>query len=224
MTWVKICGITNLDDALTAVDAGADALGFVFYEKSQRCVSPESAAEIVEKLPSKIEKVGVFVDESVEGILGFARKAGLTAIQTHIRAPQPGHVQNLLFLNESATSYKLIGVVAASDLRVEGLCLVGTAKRMLYALMLDSISTTKPGGTGKTFDWNKAQRMIQFLGVNLPVIVAGGLTTLNVGEAMKLFQPWGVDVSSGVESEPGKKDPAKVRAFVSAVRRAERLV
>jgi phosphoribosylanthranilate isomerase len=228
MTWVKICGITNVQDALTAVDAGADALGFVFYEKSPRRVSPETACEIVEKLPSKIERVGVFVDESAERMLEVAQQAGLSAVQAHMGFAEPGRVQDLLLLNENATTYKVIAVMAASELGSElgreGRFLLGTEIRMFYALMLDSVSTTVPGGTGKTFDWSKARGMIESLGVNLPIIVAGGLTDLNVGEAMRIFQPWGVDVSSGVESSPGEKDPNKVRAFVAAVRQAERLV
>ncbi|MGO9646995.1 MAG: phosphoribosylanthranilate isomerase [Terriglobales bacterium] len=224
MTWVKICGITNVQDALTAVDAGADALGFVFYEKSPRRVSPETACEIVEKLPSKIERVGVFVDESAERMLEVAQQAGLSAVQAHMGFAEPGRVQDLLLLNENATTYKVIAVMAASELGREGLFLLGTARRMFYALMLDSVSTAMPGGTGKTFDWSKARGMIESLGVTLPIIVAGGLTDLNVGEAMRIFQPWGVDVSSGVESSPGEKDPNKVRAFVAAVRQAERLV
>lgn len=224
MTWVKICGITNLEDALTAVEAGADALGFVFYEKSPRRISPERAREIVEKFPAQTERVGVFVDESMERILDVAQQAGLTTVQAHMSAAEPSRVQDLLLLNERATNCKLIGAMAASELEEEGLFLLGTARQMFYALMLDSGSTTMPGGTGKTFDWRRAQRMVEFLGVTLPIIVAGGLTPLNVGEAMKLLQPWGVDVSSGVESKPGKKDPEKVRAFVTAVRKAERLV
>ncbi len=224
MTWVKICGITNVQDALTAVDAGADALGFVFYEKSPRKVSPETVCEIVEKLPSAIERVGVFVDESAERMLGVAQQAGLTAVQAHMGSAEPGRVRDLLLLNENAPTYKLIAAMAASDLAREGLFLLGTARRLFYALMLDSVSTTMPGGTGKTFDWSKAQGMIQSLGVTLPIIVAGGLTDLNVGEAMRIFQPWGVDVSTGVEKSPGEKNPNKVRAFVAAVRQAERLV
>lgn len=224
MTWVKICGITNLDDALTAVEAGANALGFVFYEKSPRRVSPETAREIIDKLPPEMERVGVFVDESVERILDVAQQADLTAVQTHMGPAEPKRIQDLLLMNESATGYKLIVVAAASELGEEGLFLLRTTRRTFCALMLDSVSITMPGGTGKTFDWSRAKATVQLLGLNLPIIVAGGLTALNVGEAMKLLQPWGVDVSSSVESKPGKKDPTKVRAFVAAVRQAERLV
>jgi phosphoribosylanthranilate isomerase len=223
MTWIKICGITNLEDALTAVDAGADALGFVFYEKSPRNIDPGKACEIVQKLPARIEKIGVFVDDPVEQIREIARQVGLTAVQVYVGDREPKRGQELLLLNESETDPKLIVVFPAEQVEGEGLMLTGTAKKTFYALMLDSGSNTMPGGTGKTFQWNKAQPMIQFLSATVPIIVAGGLTPLNVAEAIGFFQPWGVDVSSGVEAKPGKKDPEKVRAFIAAVRNAEKV-
>jgi phosphoribosylanthranilate isomerase len=221
MTWIKICGITNLEDALTAVDAGADALGFVFYEKSPRRVDPEAAREIVARLPAKIEKIGVFVDDATEQIREIARRVGLTAVQVYLGDADPKRAQELL--DESQTAQKLIAVFSPDHWGEEDLVLTGTVNKTFYALMLDSGSNTMPGGTGKTFQWNKAQAMIQFLGTRVPIIVAGGLTPLNVGEAIGLFQPWGVDVSSGVEAKPGKKDPEKVRSFVAAVRSAEKV-
>jgi phosphoribosylanthranilate isomerase len=222
MTWIKICGITNLEDALTAVDAGADALGFVFYEKSPRKIDPQTARKIVAKLPAKIEKVGVFVDEPVEQIREIARQVGLTAVQVYMGDGEPKRGQELLLLNENETDPKLIAVFPADELGQEGLLLTGTDKKTFYALMLDSGSNTMPGGTGKTFVWSKVQAFVQFLSVSVPIIVAGGLTPLNVGEAIGFFQPWGVDVSSGVEAKPGKKDPDRVRGFVKAVRAADK--
>jgi phosphoribosylanthranilate isomerase len=222
MTWIKICGITNLEDALTAVDAGADALGFVFYEKSPRKIDPKTAREIVQKLPVKIEKVGVFVDEPVEQIREIARQVGLTAVQVYMGDGEPKRGQELLLLNENETDPKLIAVFPADELGQEGLLLTGTAKKTFFALMLDSGSNAMPGGTGKTFEWSKVQGFAQFLSVTVPIIVAGGLTPLNVGEAIGFFQPWGVDVSSGVEAKPRKKDPDKVRGFVQAVRSADK--
>jgi phosphoribosylanthranilate isomerase len=221
MTWIKICGITNLEDALTAVDAGADALGFVFYEKSPRNIDPGKAREIVQKLPARIEKIGVFVDDPVEQIREIARQVGLTAVQVYVGDGEPKRGQELLLLNESETDPKVIVVFPAEHLEED--LLVTAAKKTFYALMLDSGSKTMPGGTGKTFQWNKAQAMVEFLSATVPVIVAGGLTPLNVGEAIGFFQPWGVDVSSGVEAKPGKKDSEKVRAFIAAVRNAEKV-
>jgi phosphoribosylanthranilate isomerase len=221
MTWIKICGITNLEDALTAADAGADALGFVFYEKSPRKVQPELAREIIDRLPPGIEKIGVMVNDSVETIRDVVQQVGLTAIQVHVGHAGPGRMQDLLLMNQNETGgAKIIAAFPAEDLEKEHLFLSGTAKQKLYALMLDSGSKTVPGGTGKIFNWDKARTMVQALGANFPVIVAGGLTALNVGEAIGLFEPWGVDVASGVEARPGKKDPEKVRAFVAAVRNA----
>jgi phosphoribosylanthranilate isomerase len=222
MTWIKICGITNLEDAQVAVDAGADALGFVFYEKSPRKIEPETARAIASKLPPKIEKIGVFVDDPVERIRNTAQQVGLSAVQVYLAHSEPQRVQDLLLLNERDTDPKLIAAFPAGELDGEGLLLVGREKRKLYALMLDSGSNSMPGGTGKTFDWSKARVKIQFLSVTVPMIVAGGLTPLNVGEAIRFFQPWGVDVASGVEARPGKKDPEKVRAFVDAVRKADK--
>ena len=132
-------------------------------------------------------------------------------------------MQDLLTMNQNQTGTKVIAAFPADDLGKEGLFALGSAEKKFYALMLDSGSSAPPGGTGRTFDWRKARAMVQFLSINLPVIVAGGLTALNVAEAIELFQPWGVDVASGVEARPGKKDPEKVRAFVAAVRSAEKV-
>jgi phosphoribosylanthranilate isomerase len=221
MTWIKICGITNLEDAVTAVAAGADALGFVFYEKSVRKIEPETAGEIVAKLPEDLKKVGVFVDDSVERIRDTAQQVGLSAVQVYLNQSDPQRVEDLLLLSEEEAGPKVIAVFPADGLGEESLTFMGTEKKKFYALMLDSGSSCKPGGTGKTFDWNRAALMIQSLSQTVPIIVAGGLTPLNVGEAIRLFQPWGVDVASGVEAKMGKKDPQKIRAFVNAVRKAD---
>jgi phosphoribosylanthranilate isomerase len=223
MTWIKICGITNLEDALTAVDAGADALGFVFYEKSPRKIDPEVARRVIAQLPPGIEKIGVMVNDPVHRIQDLVQQVGLTAVQVHVNSGGSGRMQDLLWMNQSATGTKIIPALPADDLGNEGLFPLGSGKKKFYALMLDSGTSAAPGGTGRTFDWRKARAMVQFLSVNLPVIVAGGLTPLNVGEAIELFQPWGVDVASGVEARLGKKDPEKVRAFIAAVRSAEKV-
>jgi len=218
MTWIKICGTTNLDDAQLAVEAGADALGFVFYDKSPRNIDPEKAREIVTELPAYVEKVGVFVDDSFKHIRDVVEQVKLTAVQFYTRTWE--HVEDLVSANGNAISPKLIMALPADELSQADV-LIQT--RILHAIMLDSGSSERPGGTGKTFDWKRAHGVIQGLSLTVPVIVAGGLTPLNVGEAVRFFQPYGVDVASGVEAKPGKKDSRKVQAFVRAVREADKL-
>jgi phosphoribosylanthranilate isomerase len=221
MTWVKICGTTNLEDALAAVEAGADALGFVFYNNSPRKVNMETAREIVAELPESVEKVGVFVDHSTEEIRGIVERAGLTAVQIHGTA-STGLFENRDQVEDRFGVAKLIAVIPGNQLVNGGLVLPDEAKKKLYAILIDSGAGASPGGSGKTFDWEEAHRMVQAISFVVPVIVAGGLNSANVGKAMRLLQPWGVDVASGVELRPGKKDPGKVQAFVQAVRRAEK--
>jgi phosphoribosylanthranilate isomerase len=231
MTWVKICGITNLQDALTAVEAGADALGFVFYEKSPRKVDPEVAREIVAKLPVQIEKVGVFVNESFKHMESVAKKVGLTAIQLHVEmTPLCGKKQVEMKPTEKLKRYIALPVRHFFDGegRFDSFAMSvreDEADKWVSAFFLDSSTPEQMGGTGRAFDWQAAvpvAEVIQQAGFSL--VVAGGLTPANVREAIRVLTPWGVDVASGVELKPGKKDPEKVRAFVSTVRQAERLV
>ena len=200
-----------------AVDVGADALGFVFYEKSPRNIDPATAREIVKRLPGRTEKVGVFVSESGERISQVADQVGLTAVQFH-----GGRQASQDLASLSQCGLKLIDVCSAEKLEETGILIRQEAMKYFFALMFDSGTAAQPGGTGKTFDWERARGMVQAVSMTVPVIVAGGLNPQNVGEAVKLFQPFGVDVVSGVEAKPGKKDPDKVRAFVAAVRAAER--
>ncbi len=219
MTWVKICGTTNLEDALIAVDAGADALGFVFYEKSPRNVTPAAAREIVDKLPEAIEKVGVFVDSPVGQADKILREVGLTTAQVYT-----GQVEEWYGWYKTSDR-KLMWAVRGESLKREiaGMHLGATAKRF-SAIVIDSGSGDLPGGTGERFDWKGTKGQIWSLAneAEIPIVIAGGLTPPNVSEAIRFFHPWGVDVASGVEVRPGKKDPEKVRAFVRAVRTAER--
>jgi phosphoribosylanthranilate isomerase len=220
MTWIKICGMTNLEDALTAVDAGADAVGFVFYEKSPRNITVEAAREIVEKLPEGVEKIGVFVGESAEGINHVARRVGLTAVQFY---HAPGKSSSADWAaNSDEPRRKMIVAVPGEKLVDGGVFISDEAKKRMHAMLIDSGSENRPGGTGATFDWEKCRGMVQGLDFTIPVIVAGGLTPDNVCEAIEILKPWGVDVASGVEARPGKKDPEKVRAFVRAVREMDR--
>jgi phosphoribosylanthranilate isomerase len=240
MTWVKICGITNLEDAQVAIDAGADALGFVFYEKSPRKADPAIVRSITEKLPAHIEKVGVFVKGHPLSPSEI-HSTGLTAIQMGFmpaEAPADQRVQAMGFAGMSGpgkmfvalpVAYFLDGTKTVEEfaegfrhLRRLGPEIPPLPEGVFDTFFLDSATARQPGGTGKTFDWQKAVPIAQSMkDGGLKLVVAGGLTPGNVTEAMDILKPWGVDVSSGVEASPGKKDPAKVRAFVKAVRQAD---
>jgi phosphoribosylanthranilate isomerase len=220
MTWVKICGITNVEDALTAVNAGADALGFVFYEKSPRHVTREVVREIVRQLPAKIEKVGVFVDEGLDEMEQVAEAAELSGIQMHMKFP---HSQwgKAATLGSQTTKYLVLRANDLLDGSLTSVAWYQDVKESIGAIFLDAGTEKELGGTGKTFDWNAATQTVRAFQQNFRIVVAGGLTPTNVSQAMVILKPWGVDVSTGVEARPGKKDPDKVRAFVAAVRRAD---
>jgi phosphoribosylanthranilate isomerase len=224
MTWIKICGITNLEDAMTAVDAGADALGFVFYYKSPRRVEAAAVRDILDHLPEHIEKVGVFVDAGTDYIRDVVSQTGLTMVQLH------GRQSLQTFLQDSTPSLERIGVskvipaVPGDSLKEQGVLITQNAREQIFALLLDAQSNGTFGGTGTTFDWKGTRAMVQVISRQLPVIIAGGLTSLNVAEAIRILQPFGVDVSSGIEAQRGKKDPEKIRAFIEAVRCANKRV
>lgn len=221
MTWVKICGMTNLEDALTAVDAGADAVGFVFYEKSPRCVSVETAREIVDKLPAKVDKIGVFVNEPPERVSAIADDCGFTAVQFHgdeYKSPAQ------YALNGKTLFCMPINQIL-SEARSHSGTFVGIPQLPKDAsVVLDSGNQEQRGGTGKTFAWGEAHGFVEELRNRYSVVIAGGLSSSNVGWAIEYLHPWGVDVVSGVEASPGKKDRDKVRAFVKAVRYCDRKV
>jgi phosphoribosylanthranilate isomerase len=220
MTWIKICGITTLDDAQVAVEAGADAVGFVFYEKSPRHVSVETAREIVRKLPEKVEKVGVFVDQVEDALCETADRAGLTAIQMHGGHEDP-HVADLVAARRP--DLKVLVAISMSRASPDGWAMMWRPE-VVHAFLIDSGDSSKPGGTGQAFDWYASENALGNIKRLGRVVAAGGLTPENVPAAMEVLQPWGVDVASGVEARPGKKDPEKVRAFVRAVREADRRV
>ncbi len=220
MTWVKICGMTNLEDALVAVDAGADAVGFVFYEKSPRCVTVETAREIVGKLPGSVEKVGVFVNESPERVSAISDDAGLTAVQFHgdeYQSPERYAVGGKTYF-----SLPVAEILRELRGRIGSFEIPRLPKSS--GILLDSGTMNQRGGTGKTFAWGEARTLVLGLAEHHLVVIAGGLTPSNVGWAAEFLRPWGVDVVSGVEAAPGKKDPEKVRAFVKAVREFDRKV
>jgi len=222
MTWVKICGIMNLEDALTAVDAGADAVGFVFYEKSPRRIDLQHAHDIIEKLPSTTEKVGVFVDERDEQVSAVAQQVGLTAVQIHNYASPKQAMNGLTFSPRKLFVALSVAQMFDGDGQFGGFRWPTEAKKAVDGIFLDSGTPESPGGTGNVFDWAKAAPTASFIAEQCKLVIAGGLTALNVAEAIHVLKPWGVDVSSGVESSPGKKDPEKIRAFIVAVRQTEK--
>jgi phosphoribosylanthranilate isomerase len=209
VTWVKLCGITSLEDALTAVESGANALGFVFYSKSRRKVDAATVKQIVAELPKSVEKIGVFVEESLAAMEQVAGEAGLTGIQLHLTSMRasPQLTSRVNYLAIPATLAEQAAQLQ-KDIAIK-------------AIFIDSGTPSDPGGTGKVFDWEKAGAILAALRERFKIVVAGGLTPSNVGDAIRILRPWGVDVSSGVESSPGKKDPAKIQAFIQAVRQTE---
>ena len=284
MTWVKICGITNLEDGLAAAAAGANALGFNFWPKSPRVVTAETAQSVIAKLPPQIDKVGVFVNETVDRIQQIVSQAQLTVVQLHgdedkefshalfnalhrgsdrptIIRSCPAHIFDkpahervpwdpvAVGLIEPDEAYKgkrvhKIHVAENGDLFLET---HGFRPGVVSGVLLDSSTPPprvpksgrradpgsrprdaktglardpgwQPGGTGRTFDWERVQPWAGVINSISKLIVAGGLDPDNVQEAIHILHPWGVDVSTGVERAPGKKDHNKVRAFIRAVR------
>lgn len=217
MTWIKICGITNLEDALTAVDAGADALGFVFYDKSPRNITPAHVQAITGRLNPSVEKVGLFVNQDEDKICAVAEQAGLSAVQMHGDNEDP-HVADLV---AERGKLKVFAAIAMNGPNPAGWAMTWRSD-VISAFLLDSGGPSMNGGTGKTFDWRASTTAVNVIKRLGNVVLAGGLTPENVCEGIRTTHPWGVDVSSGVEAKPGKKDPDKVRAFIKAVREADK--
>ena len=203
MVSVKICGITNLEDALISFFSGADALGFVFYKKSPRYIRPLKAANILRILPKKIKRVGVFVDEKVSSVKKIARLCGLDMLQFHGQeSPQ---------YCDKFKGYKVIKAFRINkpgDLEV-------TIKYKTFAYLFDSFSKTKFGGTGNKFNW---KILAQAARMKPQVFLSGGLTAGNVRRAVKLLKPDWVDVSSSLELKPGRKDQRKIKNFMQRIK------
>ncbi|MEW6584117.1 MAG: phosphoribosylanthranilate isomerase [Nitrospirota bacterium] len=201
---VKICGITNIDDALAAVDFGADALGFVFFRDSPRRISPEAAANISLKLPPFIVTVGVFVNEKPKYIDEIAARVRIDVVQLHGDEPP------------ESCSFQRPVIKALRVKTLNSLDPLIHYRDKVSAFLLDTFSPDLPGGTGQIFNWDIAVYAKQFG----PIILAGGLTPSNIADAVRRVQPYGVDVSSGVESEKGIKDRRKMKAFISRAKAA----
>ncbi|MST95015.1 MAG: phosphoribosylanthranilate isomerase [Pedosphaera sp.] len=200
---VKICGITNLADAQAAVDAGADALGFMFYEPSARNIAPAAAREIIAQLPPRVAKVGVFVNAPAEVIHRMAAECGLDTVQLHGEETP-----------EFCAQFASLKVWKAVRVRDEG-SLRALPAYETDAWLLDSYVAGHAGGTGEKFNWELA---VAAKALGRPIILAGGLTPANIAAAVQQVRPFGVDVSSGVEAAPGRKDAAKMRAFIGTAK------
>ena len=212
--WVKICGNTLLEDAWLAAEAGADAVGFVFAPSPRR-VTTEQVAAITPRLPDAIEKIGVFVDATLGEIESAVRACGLTGVQLHSEAGPdlPARLRERLGSGLRILRVVHFGAEAAEQVAA----LAGDPD--IDALLVDSRTATAVGGTGIVFDWESARDTL-FQTQEKRLVAAGGLTPDNVAEAIATLNPWGVDVASGVEAAPGRKDPDKVRVFVSKARAA----
>jgi phosphoribosylanthranilate isomerase len=213
--WIKICATTNLDDALASLDAGANALGFMLTA-SPRQITPSEAAKIIAALPPSTEKIGVVVNEPPDALAKLAKDIGLTGLQLHGDEPP----NQLPEYRRTVGLCKIIKTLQARELLAAPSKLDAyLAVRHSYdGILLDSGSPAARGGTGLPFDWNVALPVVERIKQVLPVIVAGGLTPDNVADAIRLFDPCGVDVVSGVELSTGKKDAAKLRSFIAAAR------
>jgi phosphoribosylanthranilate isomerase len=211
MVWIKICGVTSPEDATFAAESGADAIGLNFYPKSRRYVTDEQAATLVAELPRAAATVGVFVDAHVEEIERAVGLFGLRAVQDYAPARERYNFH-------PAVHVPAFRVRDGSHLDAITQYLAGRARHHQPpgAVLIDSLVPGEMGGTGHAAPWE----LIAQSNLGLPVVLAGGLTPDNVAEAIRTVRPSGVDVASGVESAPGRKDPGKVLAFVQAAREA----
>jgi|SRR5436190_17797802 phosphoribosylanthranilate isomerase len=202
---IKICGITKAADAVAAVDAGAHAVGFMFFEGSRRNISYEAARDIIRDLPPFVSKVGVFVNAARDDVKRALDQTGIDTLQFHGE--------------ETPEACRGFGVKTIKAFRVQGKDMLALMPRYdVDAWLLDSFVTGSRGGTGVTFNWDLA---VHARSLGTPIMLAGGLNPTNVKQAIEQVQPYAVDVSSGVEATPGKKDPALIAAFVENVRKAK---
>ena len=205
MVEVKICGITNMSDAFIAAECGADALGFIFYPKSQRYVAPEKVKEIIQKLPYEIIKVGVFVNHEIHEVKEIAKFCSLNLIQLHgDESPEYCAQFPISFL------IKAIFYGAEEDIRK-------LKNYPVRAILVDARQPGHCGGTGKNSDWRLAIKIKEAH----PLILAGGLNKENIRKAIETVRPQAVDINSGVEISPGKKDPDKIKEIIEIVRETD---
>jgi phosphoribosylanthranilate isomerase len=211
-TWIKICGTTCLEDALRSVEAGAAALGFIF-SPSRRQVSPQKAQQIISKLPQTVERIGVFMNAGARQISGVVGEVDLTGVQMHGESDVPSEAYGCLPEHRRDALRKIKTILVEEGFE-NTFDILSAIPGVVDAWLFDA-----GAGGGKTFDWQAAKKQLGARAGRFAL--AGGLTPENVGEALRAFRPWGVDVVTGVEREPGRKDLQKLKTFVAAVRRAE---
>jgi phosphoribosylanthranilate isomerase len=213
---IKICGVTNSDDARLVADAGADAIGLNFFSKSRRFVTPAVAKTIVAGLPANITKVGVFVNHSADEIVGIVNHVGLDCIQLH-------GDEHSSIISQLPATVPIVRASGSSNVQLESLAVFLGLSRMLGrtrdSVLIDAASTSEYGGTGRLADWHVIAAYRATL-AEMPLILAGGLTPDNVADAIAAVRPHGVDVATGVEHEPGRKSAALILQFVDAARAA----
>ena len=218
--WIKICGNTNLEDARFAAESGAHAVGFVFAP-SPRQVEPKLVRQITEKLPPQVEKYGVFVDAGFDQIVATVAAAGLTGVQIHRSTDA---LLPLRLRQQFAHFPARLGILRVlnykKDQEFAGQLAELSRDESLDGVLVDSSSQRAVGGTGTSFNWLEAQSSFLQAAQHLRLIAAGGLAPENVKQAIEVLRPWGVDVVSGVESAPGRKDPARVLAFIRSAQQA----
>ena len=210
MVRVKICGITNLKDARQALESGASFIGFNFYRRSPRYITPSAARRILQRLPERVKSVGVFVNESEDKVLTIAHHVGLHYLQLH-GEESPGTVARLK---------RTLPVIKAIRVRDSFSTSQLTPYKHATAFLLDGFDRRRHGGSGKTFQWDIARRANRAG----RIFLAGGLTPDNIGAAIRSAKPYAVDVCSGVEAKPGKKNPALVKDFMRAVREVQKTI
>ncbi|PYN98913.1 MAG: N-(5'-phosphoribosyl)anthranilate isomerase [Candidatus Rokuibacteriota bacterium] len=216
MIRVKICGITNVQDAMTAVDAGADALGFIFVEGTPRFVTPEQVAPIVRRLPPFVTPVGVFWDHPTGHVKAVAEACGLRALQFHGQEPPEDLTGFSLPVIKTIKLPPASTIDGLPEYRVREQTEVLRYRGVAAAILLDSAARWSEGEKREPIEWRLAGRLDAS---RTRLILSGGLHPNNVARAIEIARPYGVDVNSGVEAEPGRKDPEKVRRFVSEARR-----
>lgn len=215
MTRVKICGITNVEDAIAAAEAGADLLGFIFYPSSPRYITPERAREIIAELHQRTDApkfVGVFVDESIERVRQVMEQTEIALVQLH------GSESAEMMRELTPRVYKSLRPRNRTEAQASADAYRAALNGNTPAFIVDAFNEKQFGGTGERVDWSIAAKIAR----EYPILLAGGLKPENVADAIRAVQPWGVDVSSGVERSPGVKDQEKVRQFIEAAKNFSR--
>ena len=220
--WIKICGTTSLADAQHAANSGASAIGFVLAPSPRR-VTVDQVRAIAPHLPRNVERYGVFVDAGFDEIVTAVRDADLTGVQLHTNDDPdlPRRLRAHFAAEESSAPISILAVLAYSDdmePQIETIARHAARYGAIDALLIDSRSPVGHGGTGTRYDWQAAQHLFRRVAPQLRLIAAGGLNPDNVAEAIRTLSPWGVDVATGVEAAPGRKDPARVAAFIRNAR------